>query len=286
MSSYVNIIYKKHLKIKFILTKFVCFGKIITVFYLFYKGKAERRKSLMPRYKIADIVFDATCIHQYPVRLCKNYEYFGNEEPCFSITMTQNDIDKEKAQAPEFPDAYLESLALFRKLCDYVLDNADGIIFHSSAIMVDNEAYLFTAPSGTGKSTHTRLWRELLGDKAIMINDDKPIIRYVDGDFYVYGTPWNGKHHLDTNQRAKIRAICKIYQDKDNSIKEISKKEMLLTILNQTLRPDQIDKMDKLLNIIDKMLKSVKLYSLGCNVSLDAARLSYNTMRKEKEDEN
>lgn len=234
----------------------------------------------MPRYKIADVVFDAQVLYEYSVRLCKNYEYDGDEQPAFKAVVTQEDIDAEKALAPEFPDAYLESLALFRKLCDYTLTNADGIIFHSSAIMVDGEAYLFTAPSGTGKSTHTRLWREMLGEKAVMVNDDKPIIRYIDGDFYVYGTPWNGKHRLDTNCRAKVKAICKIYQAKENVIKKADVSEMLITILNQTIRPTEIGRMDKLLFLIDKMLSSVGLYTLGCNISREAAELSFNTMSK------
>ena len=234
----------------------------------------------MKRYKIADIVFEAKTIYEYSVRLCKNYEYDGDEPSAFSVVISEEDIANERAIAPEFPDAYLESLALFRKLCDYALDKADGIIFHSSAIMVDDGAYLFTAPSGTGKSTHTRLWREMLGDKAIMINDDKPIVRYIDGEFYVYGTPWNGKHHLDTNTRAKIKGICAIRQAKENVIEKASTQEMLITIMNQTIRPTDIGQMDKLLFLIDKMLKNVKLYKLGCTISQEAAQVAYNAMVK------
>ena len=234
----------------------------------------------MQRYKIADIVFDVKLMYGYTAKLCENYIYSGQEQPCFTAIMTQQDIDAEKKGAEQFPDFYLESLALYRKLCDYALLNADAIVFHSSAIMVDNEAYLFTAQSGTGKSTHARLWREMLGDRAVMINDDKPIIRYVDGDFYVYGTPWNGKHRLDTNARAKIKAICKIYQDKENSIRRLTNKEMLHTILNQTLIPTEVEKIDKLFGLIDKMLSSVNLYTLGCNISREAAELSYGVMSK------
>ncbi|MBE5736927.1 MAG: hypothetical protein E7348_00800 [Clostridiales bacterium] len=241
----------------------------------------------MQRYKIADIVFDVQLMYGYTAKLCENYIYDGDEQPCFTAVMTQQDIEAEKKGGEQFPDYYLESLALYRKLCDYALINANAIVFHSSAIMVDNEAYLFTAQSGTGKSTHARLWREMLGDKAIMVNDDKPIIRYVDGDFYVYGTPWNGKHHLDTNTRAKIKAICKIYQDKQNSIKRLTNKEMLHTILNQTLIPTEVEKVDKLFELIDKMLRSVDLYTLGCTISREAAELSYSVMSKgEKNSEN
>lgn len=234
----------------------------------------------MPRYKIADVVFDAEIKYNYTANLCKNYVYDCEEEPRFTATVTEADVAAERTLASEFPDAYLESLALFRKLCDYCLTNADGIIFHSSAIAVDGNAYLFTAPSGTGKSTHARLWREMLGDKAVMINDDKPIIRYIDGEFYVYGTPWNGKHRLDTNTRAKIKAICAIRQAKENVIERATTQEMLITVLNQTIRPADPMQMDKLLTLIDKMLKTVGIFKLGCDISREAAETSYNAMVK------
>ena len=236
----------------------------------------------MPRYKIADVVFDAEFLFDYSKDLCKDYEYSGEEEPKFLAKITEEEILSERPNMVGYPDSFLESIVLFRKLCDYTLKNANGIIFHCSAIMVNNEAYLFTAPSGTGKSTHTRLWREALKDKAVMINDDKPIIRYVDGDFYVYGTPWRGKHELGTNARAKIKAICKIYQAKENVIREMSPMQMFITILDQTVRPKEEKEMDKLLSILDKMVKKVKLYELGCNISLDAARLSIGAMAGEK----
>lgn len=241
----------------------------------------------MFKYKIADVVFTAELNYEYVKRVCKDYEYDGDEEPAFHAAITQADIDFEKSKSEDvFPDPYFESLALFRKLCNYALKEVDGIIFHSSAIMVDGKAYLFTAPSGTGKSTHARLWREMLGDRAVMINDDKPIIRYIDGKFYVYGTPWNGKHGLGTNARAEIKAICKIYQAKENVIKKATAGEMLMTVLNQTLRPEDESDMDKLLTLIDKMLRQVGIYVLGCNISKEAAETSFNYMSKENENEN
>ena len=108
-----------------------------------------------------------------------------------------------------------------------------------------------------------------------------PIIRYIDGEFYVYGTPWMGKHNLGANVRAKLKAICKIRQEKENTIEKITPPEMLVTILNQTLRPEKLENMDKLLALIEKMLAKTKLYSLGCNISREAAELSYNAMVKE-----
>lgn len=228
------------------------------------------------------MVFDAEHIYKYSARLCENYRYSGDEKPEFTAKITQKDIDDEKAQevTEHFPDYYLESLALFRKLCDYILTYRQGIIFHSSAVAVDGKAYLFTAPSGTGKSTHARLWREMLGDRVVMINDDKPIIRFIDGAFYVYGTPWNGKHRLDTNARAKIAAICEIRQGKVNKIRKILPSEMLTMVFNQTIRPTEPDKMENLLGILDKLLTTLPLYRLECDVSEEAAKTSFDAMVK------
>ncbi|MBQ0099425.1 MAG: hypothetical protein KBS91_02620 [Firmicutes bacterium] len=234
------------------------------------------------KYKIADVVFDLKPIYKYVVKICQHYEYYGEEEPAYTLEVTKEMIEREREGLSDFPDCYLEGLAVFRKLCEYVLEKKDGLIFHSSAVAVDGKAYLFTAPSGTGKSTHARLYRELLGDRVMMVNDDKPIIRYDNGDFYVYGTPWNGKHALDTNTRVKIEAICEIRRDKDNSIIKVTPKDMIPVVFNQTLRPQGIEEMDKLIALLDKMLKTVKLYRLNCNMDISSAKLSYSVMSGEK----
>lgn len=235
-------------------------------------------------YRIADVTFSLNTLYNYTTQMVKDYVADGT--PQFDITITQEDIAKEKALAPDFHEAYLESLAVYRKLCEKMTADYNGFIFHSSAIDVDGEAYLFTAPSGTGKSTHAALWRKLLGDRATMINDDKPIIRYIDGDFYVYGTAWDGKHRLSANKRSKIKAICRIHQSPTNTISKISVKEIMPTLLNQTLRPKNPADMMNLLDLIEKLVNKVDLYGLGCNISLDAAKLSYETMsgKKLKED--
>ena len=240
----------------------------------------------MSKYKIADVVFDVQLLFEYTKRLFSKYEYLGEEIPEFSMVVTREDIAKEKALAPNFKDDYLENLVVLRRLCDHVLDAKEGLIFHSSAIKVDGNAYLFTAPSGTGKSTHARLWREMLGDRAEMINDDKPIVRLENGEFFVYGTPWNGKHNLGSNQKVKLKAICLISQAKNNAIRRTSAKEMINVVLNQTVRPLDVGKMEKLLVLTSKLLTSVQTYALECNISKEAAELSFSTMSKEKEDEN
>lgn len=232
----------------------------------------------MAKYKIADIVFEFNAKRQNTKRFLSGYEFLGETPVAFSYTPTDEDERKEYIDGQ--PDWYVESLTLFRRLAEYVLDNADGIIFHASTIAVGGKAYLFTAPSGTGKSTHTKLLRELLGENAVMINDDKPIVRRIDGKFYAFGTPWCGKHFLGNNIKAEIGGICKLYRAKENEVREAEKTEMIITVLEQTLRFSDVDRTEKLLSIIDGLLRSVKIYALGCNKDVSAAQLSYSRMMK------
>jgi hypothetical protein len=234
----------------------------------------------VPKYKMADVVFIAETIYPYTENLCKDYLYTGDELPVVTLKTTTEDILNEKLQSVDIPDDILESLALYRKLCNYLIENADGIIFHSSALMVDGKAYLFAAPSGTGKSTHALGWRTLFPDQVKMINDDKPLIRKIDGKYYAYGNPWNGKHNIGENVRAEVKAICEIKRGDVNVIKRTEPKDIIPTILNQTLRFTDADKMDKLLNLLDGLLNAVNLYTLHCNVTREAVYTSYNAMVK------
>lgn len=235
---------------------------------------------MVKTYKIADVVFDAEYTYAYTEHVLRNY-HCQNESPEFKLTITERDIlEEQKLCDGEFEKPYLESLCVYRKLLARLLDK-DGIVFHSSAVAVDGWAYLFTAPSGTGKSTHVALWKKLLGEKAVIINDDKPIIRLVDGEFYVYGTPWNGKHDLDTNCRAKLKAICKLERGVENKIEKMQTVKMLPTLLAQTLRPKNGEAFDKLLCLIDKLVAKTQLYRLQCNVDVSSAELSYKVMSGE-----
>ena len=241
----------------------------------------------MPKYKIAEIIFNAEHHYSYTKKICADYEYFGDENPEVTLKVSKEDIEREKSlcKKVEFPDAYYESLALYRKFLDYGADNG-VFVLHSSALAVDEEAFLFTAPSGTGKSTHARLYREVFLDRVTMINDDKPVIKKLGDEFYVYGTPWNGKHRIGSNKRFKVKAICQINRGKENTIEEISKKEMLFILLNQTIRPTDENKADKLFELLQQLLDSVGLYKLYCNVSTEAVMVSYEAMTGDKKNEN
>ena len=152
-------------------------------------------------------------------------------------------------------------------------------MFHGSCIAVDGVGYLFTAKSGTGKSTHTRLWRELLGVKAVMVNDDKPLIRMTGEGAVIYGTPWDGKHRLSSNIAVPLKAVCILERAEENAIHPITADEAYPMLLQQVYRPMDRMAMNTTLTLIDRLAVSVNLWRLDCNMDPEAARVAYEAMK-------
>lgn len=186
---------------------------------------------------------------------------------------------KEGIPIRRFSDSYLETLAVYRKICNELI-LCNTILFHGSAVSVDGKGYIFTARSGTGKSTHTRLWREYFGERAVMINDDKPLIRICEADALVYGTPWDGKHRLSSNTSVPLKAICILERGKENNIEKISRASAYPMLLQQVNRPDNALKMKKTLELIDSLADNTELYKLRCNMNISAAETAFNGMNK------
>ncbi len=239
--------------------------------------------------KLADIPVRILAIHPEMRQFLR--DYLSEETPAFSIEIEQKDIERETAMSAQsraaeglpvirYSEAYLETLAIYRKLAEELVEH-DVLLFHGSVVAVDGEAYLFTARSGTGKSTHARLWREAFGERAVMINDDKPLLRVREDGVRAFGTPWNGKHHLGGNLSAPLKALCILERDSYNHVEAVSAEEAFFTLLQQCYRPESGEKMGKTLALLERMSRGVKLYRLGCNMNPEAALVSYQGMQEE-----
>ena len=176
-----------------------------------------------------------------------------------------------------FSDMYLETIAVQRKIVEHLF-GFDTLLFHGSAVAVDGVGYLFTAQSGTGKSTHARLWREMLGDRAVMINDDKPFLHMNNGQVTVYGSPWNGKHGLGCNSYAPLRAICILQRGKENVIESIDATQALTMLIQQSQRPGNKNNYPKYMELLNRLADDVAFYRLTCNMDMSAAVVSYEGM--------
>ncbi len=225
----------------------------------------------------AGIGISISPLHQAVYSFCSGYESDANAD--FAVTTTMSDIafERGRSEQQDVAEAYLETLAVYRKIAERMPEYGT-ILFHGSCVAVDGEGYLFTAKSGTGKSTHTALWRELLGDRAVMVNDDKPLLHINEnGSVIAYGTPWDGKHRLSNNIAVPLKAICILERAEENNIKAITKQEVLPMLYQQAYRPMDTVAMQQTIALIERL--NVKFYRLGCNMDISAAELSYHTMK-------
>lgn len=186
-----------------------------------------------------------------------------------------------KAKHPDVSDDVGEHMSTANSFYTKLLD-FDGIRLHSSAVVVDGRAYLFSATSGTGKSTHTGLWLELFGDKAYIINDDKPAVRLRDGVWYAYGTPWSGKHDISVNKGVPIAGIAVIERAEQNKIEPFKGIEATKILLSQINRPKATEACNRFLELLDKLLTTVPIWRLSCNMEPEAAKIAYEAMSGEK----
>lgn len=203
------------------------------------------------------------------------------DTPAMADIMIDADWTKIKTRYPYLSDEDCEYAATGASFYRHLL-SFHGFMLHSSAIVVDGRAYLFTANSGTGKSTHTRLWLELFGDRAYILNDDKPALRLEDGVWYAYGTPWSGKHDISVNTRVPVAGIACLERGEQNTIEPFGGQDAVLAILRQSNRPKAPEYRIKLLELLDKLITTVPIWKLRCNMEPEAAIVSYEAMSGEK----
>lgn len=248
-------------------------------------------------YLLADIPVQITSLYPEVHQMCADYHTDLSAEILVSTSLEEIEeegrmSDKQRQQEGlppyQFEAPYLETLTVYRKIATAMMDR--GImLLHGSVIAVDGEAYLFTALSGTGKSTHVRLWRNLFGPRAVMVNDDKPLVRIpletnsdtsVQCRSIVYGTPWDGKHHLSNNISAPLKAVIYLERGKENEIHEVSAKWMFPVLMQQSFRPDGAAGTILGMQLLGALSKSVKFYDLHCNMDPEAAKVAYQGMNR------
>lgn len=237
------------------------------------------------RYEIAGLKVLLTTYYERTYTQAQQYlaqSEWSVEEADITVEF-EHSVYEQQQQSGSMQGAGLE-------LIEYMLTGAlfsrcllmyNGCMLHSSAVVVDGYAYLFSADSGTGKSTHTRLWLEHFGEKAFIINDDKPVLRCENGEWYVYGTPWSGKTNLNVNAKAKLGAIVFLERSQNNWIDAMVIKEAIPKFFGQTIRKlNQLENMEKVLEIMGKALSESPIYKMGCNISDDAVVTAYERIRR------
>ena len=222
-------------------------------------------------YKIAGLVVEMNAGNRTAIQ-AEPYRFHGEAQPDITMVGTHNDYHKKHSHLTYEDAEYINTCREFYyKLLDF-----DGMMLHSSAVVVDGKAYLFSAASGTGKSTHTELWLKKFGDRAYILNDDKPAVRCIDGVWYACGTPWSGKYDISKPACVPIAGITFLSRGEQNRIEPYTGPLVAYELMNQTLRHK--NKADLAFDLVVRLAEEVPVWKLFCNMDLEAAEVSYNAM--------
>ena len=209
--------------------------------------------------------------------------YLTEREPEFFIEVTGEDLfrqqaaldqeaDREGLRRRKFTDPFLERTVIQEKIAEKLLE-ANTLLLHGSTVAVDGQAYLFTAPCGTGKSTHTRLWRELFGDRAVMVNDDKVFLQLRRDGVWAYGSPWTGKHGIGNNISAPLKGICFLQRGSDNHIQKAEPEKWLPELIHQSFLPEE-----RYSSLVEQLAQRIPLWEMTCTKDPQAACIAYEAM--------
>lgn len=236
----------------------------------------------MKKYKIANLRVDMKLYYDRLAKQASKYLCEENTPADITINLSEDFYQRRLAENPHLNLDSIEYIFAGSYFYNHILD-FDGFLLHSSAICKDNKAYLFSANSGTGKSTHTMNWVKYFGKENVTyINDDKPAIRKINGTFYCCGTPFSGKTNLSKNILVPIKAIIFIKRGLENSVEVMDSKDALSRIFGQTVFTQSPERMNKLLTLLDELLKTIPVFELTCNMDVTSAKVAYEFIENYK----
>ncbi|MBR3811297.1 MAG: hypothetical protein IKJ16_03065 [Agathobacter sp.] len=228
--------------------------------------------------KLADCLIAIDSRYDYIKEYCKDY-IVPDEEASMHISVTEQEIQEEQNadKTHIFPSSYLETIAVLRKIGEE-LAKKNRMLFHGVVLSYKEDGYLFTAASGTGKSTHAGLWKKYLKDAVQVVNGDKPILAVEGGRVIAYGTPWAGKEGWQANRKVELKGICIIERGLKNEIHRVNPQQYIDTLFRQIHIPRDPQAAGKTLELFDEFMTKVPLYVLKCDISEDAVKCCYEAL--------
>lgn len=239
--------------------------------------------------RLADVNIEVSSIYDEVFRLCRDYLTDGT--PDLYVSPAPADIEMERVKnireaeaeglSPvDYPAPYLETLAVYRSIAAQ-MTGYDTLLLHGAVVAVGDKAWLFTAPSGTGKTTHIRLWLENIAGSYV-VSGDKPLI-HIGDEVTVYGTPWAGKEGWQRNVGVRLCGIVFLGRGAENRIERTSLSQSLPLLIQQCYRPKDKSSVEKALELICRLGRRVPLYRMQCNMLPDAALTAYKTLNTDTE---
>lgn len=236
----------------------------------------------MLKIKVADIVIEIDNRYQEIENFCSKYRVAGDEPACFRVSTSPEENENSKRWYRAYEEMELSDDEAERDQMQHRiyprLPEFDAFWLHACVVEKDGEAYAFTAPSGFGKTTHARLWKQLFGDKVRIINGDNPVITMRSGRFLAWGTPWCGKEGWSVNTGVPLKAVCYIKQSENNRLEQLDRLGAYARLIDFSRVYQNPQNMDKFFSLYECLVERVPFYQMNCNMELEAARISYEGM--------
>lgn len=215
-------------------------------------------------------------LFDYAEEFCK--DYIVPAAPTDIVAVSSRDaVEAEHRAVPGSRIETAETICLYRQIAEQ-LPAFDAFVFHGAAIEYGGKAYLFTAPSGTGKSTHISLWRKHLGDAVRIVNGDKPILRLTADGVDVCSTPWAGKEGWQRNCIVPLGGICLLRRGEVDRIVQDAPGHHFSALINQVYWPSDRQALDRTLSVLDVVAERVPFYVLDCTISERAVAVAFEAL--------
>ena len=247
------------------------------------RGSAEGRMDGV--YRLAGCGVMLSGISEEMDGFLRAYRDSGNPEIRIAVSAEDTEAKKQdlirrnllEQDADRYPDLWFEKAVVHEKVSRALLAK-NVLLIHGSAIAWRGQCCIFCAPSGTGKSTHTRLWREMLGDGAAMVNDDKPYVRIGADGITVYGSPYDGKHHLSSNIAVPLKAVCFLSRAAENTVEKTDFRSVFPRLIESTYLPETREETLRALNLLEEAGKRADVYTRECNMRPEAAETAFRAI--------
>lgn len=230
------------------------------------------------RVLIADLVTELSPRFDNTIKLAKPFEYNGERQTDIKIRVSDKYLESLMSRAAE--GVTIEQMENFAFSCDFnrKVIPYQTMLVHSSALIYQGGAYLFSGESGIGKSTHTKLWIKAFGNKVHIMNDDKPVVKLYEDKAVAFGTPFDGGSGIALNESYPLKAITFVERGEQNSIRISNSREIIQKLYFQTAHMLDADTAEKMLLNFEKLLSLTKFYVLTCNMDISAAHVAFNSI--------
>lgn len=240
--------------------------------------------------RLADVNIGVTHRCRRVRQICD--EYIVDAEPEFTVKVTAADIRADRERDPGainrrlihklLAPRYYEATSIYRKICLKLMDY-DAFLLHAAVVSVDGEGYAFLAKSGTGKTTHAKYWLEYFGNRAFMVNGDKPILRIIGDQVYAYGTPWCGKENQNTNTGVPLKAMFFLERGQGTTVTKMPGTMIPERIASQLLITKNGKERERTFELADRAMALVPMYRLSCDMNPDTAMIAWQSIQDSKD---